>query len=208
LPNFNSHLGVSALSSAVLVAYGEAAYGLGHATAALAFLAGVSGGILPDLDSDTSIPLRLSGLVGGLGAAAAVVGFGTADAQWFYRPWPPVSVALAALAAFVLFNALVVMVLKKRTVHRGLFHSLPVPFLYAGAFSLMVMSQGRKTVMAVWLLAALGVLTHLVMDAVKDLSFKPLKLATGDIAASTRLWIATALVNLIALIQPFFPLGR
>jgi membrane-bound metal-dependent hydrolase YbcI (DUF457 family) len=206
LPNFNCHLGVSALSSAVLVAYGEAAYGLGYSTSALAFLAGVTGGILPDLDSDTSIPLRFAGIIGGLGAAAAVVGFGTANTTWFYRPWQPSSVALAAMAAFLLFNAIVVIFIKKFTVHRGLFHSLPVPFFYAGLFALLVTSQGRKTVMAVWILAAVGVLIHLLMDAIKDFSFKPLKLATSDISASTRLWVATALVNLIALVHPFFPI--
>jgi membrane-bound metal-dependent hydrolase YbcI (DUF457 family) len=189
-----------------LVAYGEAAYGLGYSTSALAFLAGVTGGILPDLDSDTSIPLRFSGIIGGLGAAAAVVGFGSADGSGFYRPWTPASVAIAAMAAFLLFNALVIILIKKSTVHRGLFHSLPVPFFYAGLFALLVSSQGRKTVMAVWILAAVGVLTHLLMDAFKDLSFKPLKLASSDISASTRLWIATAVVNFIALVYPFFPI--
>jgi membrane-bound metal-dependent hydrolase YbcI (DUF457 family) len=198
---------VSAVGSAVLVAYGEAAYGLGHTTSALAFIAGVAGGALPDLDSDVSTPLRFSGLLGGMAAAAAVVGFGSSDAPWFERPWPPVSVALAALAAFLLFNALVVTVIRKSTVHRGLFHSLPVPFLYAGLFAMLVASQGRRTVVAVWVLAAAGVLTHLVMDAAKDLSLKPLKLASSDIGASTRLWMATALVNLFALVRPLLPLG-
>jgi hypothetical protein len=60
--------------------------------------------------------------------------------------------------------------------------------------------------MAVWTLALIGVLTHLVMDAMKDLSLKPLKFASKDIFASTRLWIAAALVNFIALIQPIIPI--
>ncbi|MDR2197975.1 MAG: metal-dependent hydrolase [Deltaproteobacteria bacterium] len=207
MPNFNYHLGASALASAVLVAYGEAAYGLGQPASGLAFLAGVAGGVLPDLDSDSSIPLRFSGIVAGLGAASAVAGFAMADSGVFDRPWRPLTVAVAALAAFVLFNALTLKVIKKITVHRGLFHSFPIPFLYAGVFALLISSQGRKTVMAVWILGVVGVFTHLVMDAVRDLSFNPLKFATSDISASTRLWFGTALVNLLALIYPFIPLS-
>jgi hypothetical protein len=207
LPNFNSHLAVSALGSAALVAYGEAAYGLGHAASAMAFVAGVAGGILPDLDSDSSWPLRLSGLLAGAAAAAGVVGFGTARVPWFYRPWPPWAVAASALAAFLLANVLALTVIKRTTVHRGLFHSLPVPFLYAGSLAMLVGGQGRKAMMAVWILAAAGVLTHLVMDALKDLSYKPLKIASSDIGASTRLWMATAIVNLMALVRPFLPLA-
>jgi hypothetical protein len=61
--------------------------------------------------------------------------------------------------------------------------------------------QGGRTIMAVWFLAVLGVFTHLILDAAKALSFKPLKIATPDLAASTRLWILTALVNFLAFVR-------
>jgi hypothetical protein len=197
---------VGAVSSAVLVAVADAAYGLGNTASSLAFLAGVSGSLLPDVDSDQSHPLRLSGAVAGLGAAGLAAGFASAKGDFLSRPWEPLYVFLAALAAFLIFNALVMTLLKKHTVHRGLFHSFATPFLYAGVWAVMVTGQGRKTVLAVWFFAAFGVLVHLVLDSFKSLSFNPLKFATKDIAASTRLWIATALVNFLALINPFVPL--
>jgi membrane-bound metal-dependent hydrolase YbcI (DUF457 family) len=185
------------------VAFVDATYNLGNATSTLAFLAGVSGGLLPDLDSEKSYPLRLSGIVSGLGAAGVAAGFASAKSSFLDRPWDPVYVFLLAFASFLIFNTLVIHFLKKVTVHRGLFHSLAVPFLYAGIWAVMVTGQGRKTILAVWFLAALGVLTHLILDACKSLSFNPLKIATKDLAASTRLWIATAIVNFYALINPF-----
>jgi membrane-bound metal-dependent hydrolase YbcI (DUF457 family) len=59
--------------------------------------------------------------------------------------------------------------------------------------------------MAVWILALVGVFTHLILDAVKSFSFYPLKAYSKDIEASTRLWMATSVVNLLALIQPALP---
>ncbi|MDR2349539.1 MAG: metal-dependent hydrolase [Deltaproteobacteria bacterium] len=203
MPNFLFHLGASAVTSAVTVAAIDATLGLGNTASTLAFLAGVSGGLLPDLDSDQSHPLRLSGLAAGFGAAGAVYGLAESGGPFPIGPPDPLNAWLLAFGAFLLFNTLVVRFLRKHTVHRGLFHSLAVPFLYAGVWAIAVSGLGRKTVFAVWTLAALGVMTHLVLDAAKSLSPNPLKLATKDIAASTRLWLVTALVNLLALANPF-----
>lgn len=169
----------------------------------MAFLAGLSGGLLPDLDSDTSKPLRLAGATAGVGFAAAVVGFVTTPGSFLNRPWPASSTLCAALGAFFIFNAIVVDIIKRRTVHRGLFHSLAVPFLYAGLWALMASPAGPKTAMAVWCLSIVGVMTHLVLDCGKSMSFNPLKVATNDIAASTRLWILTALTNFLAFTRLF-----
>ncbi|MDR1040878.1 MAG: metal-dependent hydrolase [Deltaproteobacteria bacterium] len=205
MPNFACHLAVGAVSSALAVAYGDARYDLGNVCSTLAFLAGVSGSLLPDLDSDTSKPLRLSGAVAGLGAAAAVAGFALSPGNFLGRPWHPVYVAVAAFATFLVSNTLMIGLLKRYTVHRGLFHSLSVPFLYGGLWAVLCTGMGRKTVFAVWVMAAGGVFLHLILDSAKSLSLKPLKVCTQDLAASTRLWIATAMVNLLVLVNPFVP---
>jgi membrane-bound metal-dependent hydrolase YbcI (DUF457 family) len=198
LPNFECHISVAALISAVSVAAGAAVFGWDNTTSSLAFVAGLSGGLIPDLDHDKSKPLRLSGAVVGLGVAVAAVGFVSSTGEFLNRPWPPMSTVLAGLGAFFLFNTIFVQILKTRTKHRGLFHSLAVPFLYGGLWAVALASTGGKTIMAVWLLGVIGVLTHLVLDCGKSFSFNPLKLATEDISASTRLWILTALINFLA----------
>jgi membrane-bound metal-dependent hydrolase YbcI (DUF457 family) len=171
----------------------------------LAFVAGLTGGLIPDLDSDKSKPLRLAGAVVGLGFAVAVVGFVSSTGKFLNRPWPPMSTVLAGLGAFFLFNTIFVQILKTRTKHRGLFHSLAVPFLYGGLWAVMLASNGGRTVMAVWLLAIIGVFTHLILDAAKGFTFNPLKVASEDISASTRLWILTALINFLAFTRYTIP---
>jgi membrane-bound metal-dependent hydrolase YbcI (DUF457 family) len=205
LPNFNSHLAVGALASALAVAYGDARYGLGDTCSTLAFLAGVSGSLLPDLDSDVSRTLKLTGVVAGLGAAGAAAGFALSPGDFLNRPWSPLYTFLLALGSFLAFNALVIGVLRRYTVHRGLFHSLSVPFLYGGLWAVLCTGLGRKTVFAVWLLACSGVFIHLLLDCGKSLSLKPLKVYTSDLAASIRLWLATAAVNFLVLVNPFLP---
>jgi hypothetical protein len=164
----------------------------------LAFLAGLSGGFIPDLDHDDSKPLRISGAIAGLGFSAAVVGYVTSPGAFLNRPWPIGSAVLAALGSYFLFNTIFVEIFKRRTKHRGLFHSLAVPFLYGGLWAVMVASMGGRAVMAVWILGVLGVFTHLILDSAKGMTFDPLKVSSGDVGASTRLWVLTTLVNFLA----------
>jgi membrane-bound metal-dependent hydrolase YbcI (DUF457 family) len=180
------------------VAFGSAKFGWDSSASSLAFLAGLSGGLVPDLDSDASKSLRISGAIVGLGVAAAVVGYVSSPGQFLNRPWPAQSTAIAAIGSFFLFNAIFVEIIKRRTKHRGLFHSFAVPFLYGGLWAVMVSSSGGLTVMAVWLVAIVGVFTHLLLDAGQSMSFNPLKIASDDISASTRLWVLTTLVNFLA----------
>jgi membrane-bound metal-dependent hydrolase YbcI (DUF457 family) len=201
VPNFESHIGVAAIASALGVAFGSAVYGWDSSASSLAFLAGLSGGFIPDLDHDESKPLRLSAALVGLGFSAATVGYVTSPGAFLNRPWPAGSAFLAAVGSYFLFNTIFVEIFRRRTKHRGLFHSLAVPFLYAGLWAVMVSSAGGKTIMAVWVLAVLGVFTHLVLDSAKSMSFNPLKVASDDLGASTRLWVLTALVNFLAFIR-------
>jgi membrane-bound metal-dependent hydrolase YbcI (DUF457 family) len=205
VPKFECHAAVAAVVSAVAVATGGAVLGWDKTAASLAFLAGLSGGMVPDLDADESKPLRLAGALVGVGAAAAVVGFVTSPGKLLNRPWPASSALWAAVGAYFLFNAVFVDVIRRRTVHRGLFHSLAAPFMYGGIWAAICTSAGAKTVMAVWSLAVIGVLTHLILDAGKSMSFNPLKVATKDLGASTRLWILTALINLLAFTRLSLP---
>jgi hypothetical protein len=198
LPNFQWHVSAGALTSAVCVAFGSAIFKWDSSASSLAFLAGLSGSLIPDLDSDASKPLRLSGVIVGLGCAASAVGFVSSKGAFLHRPWAPLETVLAAVGSFFLFNTIFVEILKKRTKHRGLFHSLAVPFLYAGLWAALTSSRGPSAVMACWITAAVGVFTHLLLDAAQGMTFNPLKVATADLTASTKLWILTALINFLA----------
>jgi hypothetical protein len=222
LPAYDTHLTVSTLGSALLVAGGAALYGWEGAIPPLAFAAGAAGGLVPDLDSDASKPRRWAGLLAAAAVAVGAAGFLTSSGPpsplggsplwgaagsptspepFLGRPWGNGAAALAALYLFLLVNLLVFKVLQRHTRHRGLFHSLAVPFLYAGLMALLAGPRGTETVMAVWLLSLFGVFSHLILDAVGSLSLNPLKPATSDLSASTWLWTATALVTLAAFLR-------
>jgi hypothetical protein len=203
VPNFECHVAAAALTSAVGVAAGAILFEWDNAASSLAFVAGLSGGMVPDLDCDVAKPRRLAGFFVGVGCAAMVVGYVSGHGSFLRRPWPAGHVLLAAVGSFFLFNAFFLEIIKSRVKHRGLFHSLATPFLYAGVWSCLVAAQGGPAIMAVWLLAVLGVFSHLILDAAKGFTFNPLKIASDDLAASTRLWILTALVNFLAFIRLF-----
>ena len=201
MPGYQTHITVSTLGSALLVAWGTIHYGWDGAIPTLAFAAGAAGGLVPDLDSDTSKPRRWAGLLVAAAAAVSTAGFLTAPGPFLGRPWEVGPTVLAALYLFLLVNVLTFKVLRRCTRHRGLFHSLAVPFLYGGLMALMAGPRGTATAMAVWLLSLFGVFSHLILDALRGLSLNPLKPATHDLAASAWLWTATALVTLAAFLR-------
>ncbi|MGL4207901.1 MAG: metal-dependent hydrolase [Candidatus Adiutrix sp.] len=198
MPQFETHIAVSSVGSAFLVAYGSARLGWDAYTPWVAFIAGVGGGMVPDLDSDTSKPLRLAGLVTALAAACGAFIFVTSNGDFLNRPWPWEMAAIFTVFCFVIFNLVIVTAFKRLTRHRGLFHSLAVPFLYGGLLACLVMPHSPHMALAVWLLGMFGVFSHLILDSLKSLSFNPLKLATSDLKTSTRLWLLTTFVTLMA----------
>ena len=201
MPKFEAHMTVSTIGSAVLVALGTARYGWDGSIPALAFVAGAAGGMVPDLDCQTSKPRRLAGFFVGLSAAVGLAGFLGADGPFLNRPWGfGVIILTAALAMGAIYLA-VDRLLSRHTRHRGLFHSLAVPFLYGGLMACLAAPRGLDTSMAVWLLSLYGVGSHLVLDAARSLSLHPLKLATSNLTASTALWLATTFVTLAAFIR-------
>lgn len=202
MPNFEAHITVSAVGSALLTAYGTARFGWDGAIPSLAFFSGAAGGMVPDLDSDSSRPRRFAGAVVGASASVGFAGFVSSSGEFLNRPWPREMVLAGAALVFLLFSFVCMeLVLKKYTRHRGLFHSLATPFLYGGILACLATPRGADTAVAVWLLGIFGVLSHLVLDAAKSFSLYPLKLATGDLAASARLWLATMLVTLAAFLR-------
>ena len=160
MANFNTHMAVAATASL-------AATGLclqtGLATQAQALLLlplGVIGGLLPDVDSDQSLPARLIfGLLGFAIAAALVFAL--------YRQME-ISVLLALAVSAGLFMRYVVLnIFARITAHRGLFHSLPAVLLAALAMLLVSHHLLHWTLHLSWLAAAFvggGYLLHLLLD--------------------------------------------
>ncbi len=123
------------------------------------FVLGVVGGMLPDIDSDGSIPIRVA-----FNVLSVVTGF---VVVFHFASLSLVELVLLGGGAFALVRFGVFDVFTRLTVHRGLIHSIPA----AAVGGLLSVLLGRRvfalTPMAAWTagsFVALGFLVHLALD--------------------------------------------
>ncbi len=165
MAGFKTHLAVSALTG---IGYGAAAYGVYDVPASACILAGglcsVSG-MLPDIDSGPGRPLRES-----LSFAAAVVSTMLVDRfRQFNLPMDMIILASAAVYLAVRFG--VAEFLRRYTVHRGMFHSLPAAAIFGElAYLLMTGDVPVRAYKAGAVVA--GYLSHLILDEMYSVEYR------------------------------------
>ena len=189
MAGFRTHITVSTLCG---LGYGAAAVkplGFPPETAFLAAGITAVGGMLPDLDSDSGVPVReLSGL------AAAVV-----PLLLMPRLVAGGMTQEGVLATLVLLYLLIRyglgFVLRRVSVHRGMFHSIPAMLI----FGLLVYLEYHGEMRTRLLLAGgvmLGFLSHLVLDELYSVDFNGVRLRLNQFAGSalkfaSPSWVAT-----------------
>jgi len=160
MANFKTHITVAAVGSLVATGICLQAGMVNQTEAAGLFAFGTVAGLLPDIDSDHSVPaqwlFRLFSL-----ATAVLILFGC---QGKLPLW---QLLACAGAGAVVMHYIVLNLFARITVHRGLFHSLPAALL-AG---LATISLGHQlagwSLHFTWLAAAFvtcGYLLHLLLD--------------------------------------------
>jgi len=157
-------------SSTLGVAYGGAAFALFDVPLPTCLLAGglcgVSG-MLPDLDSDSGIPLRES-----VAFAAAVVPMMLID-RLMHPPFNFASemLVLSGAVAYLVIRFGLAKMLSRFTVHRGMFHSLPAAAI-AGELAFLVASGDldMRCFKAGGVL--LGFMSHLILDEIYSLDLR------------------------------------
>jgi hypothetical protein len=169
MADFRTHL-MGGILAGTALALGAAGLGLvGWARIPLIALAGIVGGIAPDIDSDSGRP---QGIL--FGAATLVLPTAIVwriDVLSEQEPWWGVAcwVALALLVWYPLRWAF-----RAYTVHRGMFHSTPAIFIFA---ALCFLVNGRRIEhvglqLAMGLAGGLGYLVHLVLDELWAVDFE------------------------------------
>jgi membrane-bound metal-dependent hydrolase YbcI (DUF457 family) len=167
------------------------------------FLLAVIGSMLPDIDSDSGLPVRL--LFGTL--AVATIGL-----TLFYAinntaiSWPQKSLIAVGAGLFVYF--IIGGIFKHFTEHRGVFHSIPAALVMglAAMSGSGLLGIGEKMALAVGLAITAGYLSHLILDEINSavnlsgIPFKPkkslgtaLKLTGGSRMTTTAIYLALAL---------------
>lgn len=159
MAGFKTHITTSTMLG---VGYGAvgAYYGLPWESAIIAGgLCGI-GGMLPDIDSDTGVPFRES-----MCFAAAIIpvllSSRLAELGLNHEQY-----VLAVMSCYVFIRFGVGKMIRKYTVHRGMFHSLPAALTFAG---LTFLFCGSDNLQLRYFKAAglfLGVMSHLMLDEI------------------------------------------
>jgi hypothetical protein len=160
MAGFRTHITTSTVLG---VGYGAAGYFALEAPLGTSLLAaglcGVSG-MLPDIDSDSGIPLRES-----IAFAAAVVPMLLID-RLKHLGLDPESIVLAGALIYIAIRFGVAEIIKRYTVHRGMWHSLPACAI-AGLLAYMLCTCD-DLVLRLFKTGAvvLGFMSHLLLDEI------------------------------------------
>ncbi len=165
MADFKTHISTSTVLG---VAYGSAAHAFFDVPLSTCFLAGglcsVSG-MLPDVDSDSSRPLHES-----LAFGAAVVSVMMVD-RFVQLAMKPEWIVLACAGVYLFVRFVLGEFLRRYTVHRGMFHSLPAAAIFGEVAFLL--APGTDVRLRAYTAGAvvLGYVCHLALDELYSLEW-------------------------------------
>ncbi len=155
------------------------------------------GGLLPDLDSDSGVPVREL-----FGVSAAVAPF-LLFRRVYAECGQSIEQTLVVLAAvYILIRYVLAHIFKRFSVHRGMFHSIPA-LLIAGLTTYLLYPNDDvrlRTFLAGAVM--LGFLSHLILDEIYSVDFMGARLQLNKYAGSavkfvSKSWPATLTTYLL-----------
>jgi hypothetical protein len=166
MAGFRMHVGTSTLLGCGYAGVLSLGYGVPADTAVVSGAMCGFAGMLPDLDSDYGVPLREI-----MAFCAATIPM-MLVARFQSLGLGHDAMALAAVAMYLAVRFGVTKLIRKYTVHRGMFHSFPMLFIFAG---LAFLITGASPIDVRCFKAggvAGGFLSHLVLDEIYAIEWK------------------------------------
>lgn len=167
MPGFNTHLIAGTLAGASLAAAGMISHDLTPVQAGAVMVLCTTGGLLPDIDSDTGKPLAL--MFQWLSVLIPVLVYP------YIRPYQGTDTAFM-LCYFPVFYLMIHYVacpmVKKLTRHRGMMHSIPFAVIAAEAAYLLLAGSGKMIAFYGSLAMFTGCLVHLLLDECQSMDLK------------------------------------
>ena len=165
MANFRTHV---TTSSVLGVGYAGVGMAIGMPIESSLLAGGLCGvaGMLPDLDSDSGIPIRES-----TGFAAALVPMLLIDRfQAMGLPYDQMILLTASIYFFIRFAG--ASLLGRFSVHRGMFHSIPALFIFSGVAFLLC--SGASIEIRYFKAGGVfcGALSHLILDEIYSVEWK------------------------------------
>ncbi|WP_419194646.1 metal-dependent hydrolase [Novipirellula herctigrandis] len=166
MADFKSHITGSTMVGIAYGYWGVASQGMSIESGILAGgLCSVSG-MLPDLDSDSGIPLRETSMF-----CAAIVPILMID-RFRDMELTHEAMALAAMLIYISIRFVLVEFFKRYTVHRGMWHSIPAA-ASAGLLAYLVMPCPSEAIRVYKSMAVVvGFVVHLSMDEIWSIDFR------------------------------------
>ncbi|OSM05091.1 metal-dependent hydrolase [Magnetofaba australis] len=167
MADFSTHLSVGAAVSGAAATLVNAAGVINADQTLLLFTLGTIGGLLPDLDSDTSTPLKA-----GFTFLATLFGFVVMFGVGVGR-YSVLELILLWWAAFLMIRYGVFALFTQLTKHRGIIHSVPAGALFAAIAIVLADRLFLLGITLAWLsglFVLLGFLTHLLLDELVSLN--------------------------------------
>jgi len=165
MAGFKTHITVSSTLGVGYALGGHFYFGVPLPASILAgTLCGLSG-MLPDLDSDSGVPLRES-----ITFAAAALPMLLVD-RFHQLGWSHETMALVGAGIYATVRFGLASIIKKLTVHRGMFHSIPAA-LIAGQIFYLIASANEPAIRFYKAGAVVaGFMSHLILDEIWSISF-------------------------------------
>ena len=171
MASYKGHLSTSVTLGAAYGALGAWGWGLDWGPACLGMGLTALGGVLPDLDSDSGVPVRE--LFGLAAAAAPFLLWGQMRAAGF----TPEQTIVVLASIYLVIRYGISELFKRLSVHRGMFHSIPAMGI---AGLLVFLGYETPTSWLRYYLAAgvmLGFLSHLILDELCSVDFMGAKVS-------------------------------
>lgn len=133
-------------------------------------------GMLPDLDSDSGKPVKLLfGLIAAVGALTCFYRLGSGDFEFRL---------LLAASMYLLIRFGLAFLVKKLTVHRGMFHSIPAALIAAEVTFLTFHERQAEGALGLAGGVLIGFLSHLLLDEIYAVDFRGLGVKMNQFAGS------------------------
>lgn len=169
MAGFRTHVTVSGVLG--IVYGGVAVQPLGYSTEAGLLAAAITGvgGMLPDLDSDYGVPIRE------MFSLAAVVLPLMLIHRLRHAGLSPEGLLAVLLFGYIVIRYGAAQILRRLSVHRGMFHSIPAMFIAGLCVYLAYFSDDRSLRVLFGCGVMIGFLSHLILDEVYSVDWRGMK---------------------------------
>jgi len=180
MAGFKTHIGTS---TTLGVIYGTIGYVNGVPLSTCAVAAGLSsvGGMIPDMDGDTGVPVRETTALVAVGVPALLIG----DLHNWGLNREEVALTVGALYLIIRFG--IGSIFKLWTRHRGMWHSIPAAINVGLIAFLLVSGPEIGTRLFKASAIVMGILSHLILDEIYSVDLKKFRLK-NSFGTAFKLW--------------------